>query len=65
MEMNTRTDCNIAAKGTRKRVKIELTVEPNKFYSKLCQPFLQALIGDEYSKAILGLVFEKKILISY
>ena len=45
MEMNTRTDCNIVAKGTRKRARIELIVEPNKFYSKICQLFLQALIG--------------------
>ena len=27
MEMNTHTDCNIAAKGNHKRVRIELTVE--------------------------------------
>ena len=40
MEINTRTDCNIVAKG-----RIELTVEPSKFYSKICQPFLQSLIG--------------------
>ena len=44
MEMNTRTDCNIVAKGTHKRARIELTIETNKFYSKICQPFLQALI---------------------
>ena len=45
MEMNTYTDCYIVAKGTHKRSRIELTVEPNIFYSKICQPFLQALIG--------------------
>ena len=39
MEMNSRTGCNIVAKGTRKRDTIELTVEPNKFYSKICQPY--------------------------
>ena len=27
MEMNTHTDCNIAAKGNHKRARIELTVE--------------------------------------
>ena len=32
MEMNTSTDCNIVTKGTRKRARIELTVEPKKFY---------------------------------
>ena len=40
MEMNTCTDCSIVAKGTHKMARIELTVEPNKFYSKICQPFL-------------------------
>ena len=35
MEMNTCTDCNIVAKGTRKRARIECTVEPNKFYLKI------------------------------
>ena len=40
MEMNTRTDCSIVAKGTHKMARIELTVEPNKFYLKTCQPFL-------------------------
>ena len=44
MEMNTSTNCNIVAKGTRKGARIELNVEPNKFYSKICQPFLRALI---------------------
>ena len=45
MEINTRTGCNIVAKGTRKRAKIELTVEPNKLYLEIYQPFLQFLIG--------------------
>ena len=44
MEMNTCTDCNIVAKGTHKRARVELTVEPNKFYLKICRPFLQSLI---------------------
>ena len=43
MKMNTHTDCNIAAKGTRKRARIELSVETNKLYLKICQP--KALTG--------------------
>ena len=31
MKMNTRTGCNIVAKGTPKMTRIELTIEPNKF----------------------------------
>ena len=45
MEMSTCTNCNIVVKGTPKRARIELTVEPNIFYSKICQLFLQILIG--------------------
>ena len=41
--MNTHTDCNIVAKGTRKRARIELSVETNKLYLKICQP--KALTG--------------------
>ena len=43
MKMNTHTDCNIVAKGTRKRARIELSVETNKLYLKICQP--KALTG--------------------
>ena len=45
MKMNTHTDCNVVPKGACKRARIELIVEPNKFFSKICQPFLQSLIG--------------------
>ena len=45
MEINTRWDYNIVAKGTCKRARIELTVEPNKFSLKICQPFVQTIIG--------------------
>ena len=45
MKRNTRTDCNVKAKSTGKRARIVPTVEPNKYYSKICQPFLQALIN--------------------
>ena len=67
IKTNTHIDCNIVAKGTRKRAKIELTVEPNKSYSKICQRFIQVLIGMLiYSKAILKQVFENYFfLISY
>ena len=39
MEMNTCTDCNIVAKVALKRARIDLTVKPNKFSLKICQPF--------------------------
>ena len=45
MEMSTHTHCNTVAKGSLMKARIELTVESNKFYLKICQRFLQALIG--------------------
>ena len=45
MEINIQTDYNIVAKGTHRAARIELTVRPNKFYCKVCQPFLQGFIG--------------------
>ena len=45
MELNIRTDCNIVAKGTCKRARVEFAVEPKKLYLKICQQFLQALLG--------------------
>ena len=45
MEMNIHTDYNIVAKRTHRMARIGLTVKPNIFYSKICQPFFQALIG--------------------
>ena len=49
-KMNTHTDCNIVAKGTRKRARIELSVEANKLYLKICQ-----------SKAIIGMLNTQKL----
>ena len=46
MEINIQTDYNIVAKGTHKAARIKLlAVRPNKFYCKVCQPFLQGFIG--------------------